>query len=105
MAGGGFGAAFTDDLSVKHIGIYNEAELKLLRGSKYVQSQIGDCYQIAETELKRGRTVLFTGIPCRIEGLLAYLRKPYENLIAVGLICHGAPFNKVWKEYLNWQRK
>ena len=107
IQGGGvvFGAAFTDDLSVKHIGIYNEAELKLLRGSKYVQSQIGDCYQLAETELKRGTTVLFTGTPCQIEGLLAYLRKPYENLIAVDLICHGVPSNKVWKEYLNWQRK
>ena len=21
------------------------------------------------------------------------------------MICHGVPSNKVWKEYLNWQRK
>ncbi len=70
------------------------------RGSKYVQAVVGDAYKYAESFLKAGRKVLFTGTPCQIAGLKKYLRKDYENLLAVDVICHGAPSPLVWKEYV-----
>lgn len=70
------------------------------RGSKYVQATVGTAYKDAETFLKAGREVLFSGTPCQIAGLRKYLRKDYENLLTVDIICHGVPSPKVWKMYL-----
>lgn len=70
------------------------------RGSKYVQATVGTAYKDAETFLKAGREVLFSGTPCQVAGLRKYLRKDYENLLTVDIICHGVPSPKVWKMYL-----
>ena len=75
-----------------------------MRGSKYVQSCIGNTYKQAENFLREGRLVLFSGTPCQIEGLLAYLKKPYENLITQDLICHGVPSPMVWQKYIEYRR-
>ena len=66
-----------------------------------MQSSIGDSYRRAEAFLKAGRDVMFTGTPCQILGLKKYLRKDYENLLAVDFVCHGVPSPKVWQRYLN----
>lgn len=70
------------------------------RGSKYVQATVGNAYKDAERFLKSGREVLFTGTPCQIAGLKKYLRREYENLLAIDIICHGVPSPKVWEMYL-----
>ena len=70
------------------------------RGSKYVQAIVGNAYKQAEEFLKQGREVLFSGTPCQIAGLKKYLRREYENLLAVDIICHGVPSPKVWNMYL-----
>lgn len=95
-----FGAAFADDFkSVRHIGIEKKEDLPRLYGSKYLQSDIGGSYKSAEEYLKAGRVVLFVGTACQISGLKAYLRKDYENLLTVDVICHGTPSPRIWKEY------
>lgn len=71
------------------------------RGSKYVQATVGNAYSQAETFLKAGRQVLFSGTPCQIAGLRRYLRKEYDNLLTVDIICHGVPSPKVWSMYLD----
>lgn len=99
-----FGAAFTHDFkAVEHIAIQSIEELPLLRGSKYLQSKIGDAYVQAKQYLSSGRTVLFSGTPCQIGGLYAYLGKDYENLITQDVICHGVPSPKVWKKYVEFR--
>lgn len=96
-----FGAALTEDCrSVRHIGVETKEQLALLRGSKYVQSTIGMTYRDAKTFLDAGRLVFFTGTPCQIGGLYAYLRRNYDNLITQDLICHGVPSPKVWERYV-----
>lgn len=95
-----FGAAYADNFkSIKHIGVENKEDLPKLYGSKYLQSEIGDSYKSAEAYLKTGREVLFVGTSCQIAGLKAYLRKDYENLLTVDVICHGTPSPRVWKDY------
>lgn len=101
-----FGAAFSSDFrNVSHIAICDKDSLKLLRGSKYVQSEIGNSYAEAERYLKDDRMVLYTGTPCQIAGLKTYLRKEYEKLICLDIICHGVPSPKVWRKYIQEQEK
>lgn len=95
-----FGAAFDVHWRVRHRSIENIEEIDMLRGSKYVQSDIGNTYKEAEDLLKKGRTVFFSGTPCQIQGLKKYLRKDYDNLITVDLICHGVPSPEVWDTFL-----
>ncbi len=99
MGGVVYGAAMRDG-RVAHVCATNGAELAALRGSKYVQSAIGDAYSEIEAHLKAGRPVLFTGAPCQTAGLAAFLGKPWDNLYLVDFICHGTPSPKVFAQYL-----
>lgn len=83
---------------VGHIRIDNIADLNLIKNSKYVHSDIRDSYRNAKKDLDKRRTVLFTGTPCQIAGLLCYLRKSYSNLITLDVVCHGVPPMKMLKE-------
>lgn len=96
-----FGARFDEYWEVKHDYTETKEGLAVFRGSKYVQSRIGNTYQQAENFLKQGRKVMFTGTPCQIAGLKRFLRKEYENLLAVDFVCHGVPSPKVWRMYLD----
>lgn len=100
-----YGAAFDEEGLVCHIGVENEEELSKLRGSKYLQSRIDECYLKIKEELEKGRKVLFSGTPCQNAGLRTFLRKDYENLYCVDFICHGVPSPSVWKKYLNYLEK
>lgn len=95
-----FGARFDEQWQVKHDYTETMEGLAAFRGSKYVQSRIGNSYQEAEQFLKVGRKVLFSGTPCQIAGLRNYLRKEYDNLLTVDFICHGVPSPMVWRRYL-----
>lgn len=97
-----FGAAFDDDFNVVHIRVDKKEDLEKLRGSKYVQSKIGYTYQEAKEALLSGKPVLFTGTPCQIGGLKAFLKKDYEKLYTQDLICHGVPSPLAWKKYLEY---
>lgn len=98
-----YGCAYQGHLQVKHSRINNIDDIHLLRGSKYVQSQVGDTYKKAEKDLKDGKLVLYSGTPCQIAGLKSFLRRDYKNLITIDLICHGVPpasiFNKFVEGY------
>ncbi|MBE6578293.1 MAG: 4Fe-4S dicluster domain-containing protein [Ruminococcaceae bacterium] len=95
-----FGAGFSDDFKVLHKACFSIDALSELRGSKYVQSKISDVYEQANTFLKEGRKVLFTGTPCQIAGLYAYLGENDDNLTTMDFICHGVPSPEVWSRYL-----
>lgn len=96
-----FGAAFNDKFGIEHTYVENEKDLPVIIGSKYAQSKIGTAYADAERFLKEGRNVLFSGMACQIEGLMAYMGKEYDNLITVDLICMGVPSPMVWDKYLS----
>lgn len=95
-----FGARFDDSFHVVHGMAETRQELEAFRGSKYVQSEIGNTYKQAKDFLDQSRLVYFSGTPCQIGGLKAFLGKEYENLICQDLICHGVPSPKVWEKYV-----
>ena len=98
-----FGARFDESFQVVHGFAETSQELEAFRGSKYVQSRMGDAYRQAKTLLDQGRLVYFSGTPCQIGGLKSFLGKEYENLICQDLICHGVPSPKVWEKYLTYR--
>lgn len=98
------GAAFSDDFySVRHICIETKDEIYRLQGSKYLQSEINDTYKKVKDFLQQGRKVLFTGTPCQVAGLKAYLGNEYDNLFTQDVICHGTPSPMIWKKYAQYR--
>ena len=96
-----YGAAIRGaDLSVFHCSAENEEELSWLRGSKYVQSDVGNTYGSVKRQLESGRKVLFSGTPCQVAALRNYLSSDYENLVCVEVICHAATSPLAWKKFL-----
>ncbi|MBQ8658548.1 MAG: Coenzyme F420 hydrogenase/dehydrogenase, beta subunit C-terminal domain [Clostridia bacterium] len=88
------------DRKICHIRCENKEQAQELRGSKYVQSSMEDCYQHCKTDLLEGKEVLFIGLPCQIAGLKSFLGKEQEHLTTVDLICHGVAPQKLLFEHL-----
>lgn len=95
-----FGAAFADDFSVHHVAVQKEADISLLAGSKYVQSDTGSTFVEARSFLSAGRPVLYVGTACQIAGLRAFLQKDEPNLFTVDILCHGVPAPSLWQRHL-----
>lgn len=95
-----FGAAYDEDFQVYHTYVENIEDLKKFRNSKYVQSQIGNCFRKVREFLKQGQWVCFSGTPCQIEGLSKYIGINNEKLLLVDVVCHGVPSPLVWNKYL-----
>lgn len=95
-----FGASFNNQWEVVHTCSETYEGCAKFRGSKYVQSRIGNSYIEVESYLKEGRQVLFSGTPCQVAGLKLYLKKDYENLLLIDFICHGVPSPGMFRWYL-----
>lgn len=98
-----YGAKYDNDFKVIHTGIEDIESLKELRGAKYSQSDLSTIFQTVKKQLNNGRQVLFSGTPCQIGGLKAFLKKDYDNLYCIDFVCHGVPSPLVWKKYIEYR--
>ena len=100
-----YGAAFDKDRKeVCHTSTDVTPLCDIMR-SKYVQSRIGSVYGEVENNLKCDRHVLFSGTPCQIKGLKAFLLKPYNKLITVDFMCHGVPSTGLFKDVIEYYER
>ena len=100
-----YGAAFSEGLEVHHVRCEDTEQAKRCMGSKYSQSAMDDCYASVVTDLKEGRSVLFTGTPCQIDGLnrlLSVRKVNTEKLLTADIICHGVPSPKVFSKHIDF---
>ena len=95
-----YGAAYDETFRVVHRAVYHADELPPLRGAKYAQSDLGTCFFDIKTELQNGKWVLFSGTPCQVAGLKAFLQQEYETLLTVDFVCHSVPSPMAWDAYL-----
>lgn len=95
-----YGVAYDNTMTARHIRVDSPQQRDSLRGSKYVQSDLGDTFKEVEKDLNLDRTVLFTGTPCQVAGLRNYLQNEYEKLLLVDLVCYGVPSPKIFTEYM-----
>lgn len=97
-----FGAVYDENLKVKHSMIDKVEELYKLQGSKYVQSDPLNTYELTKEYLNKGIIVLYSGTPCQITALKRYLNKDYSNLVTVDLLCFGVPSPGLFGSYIKW---
>lgn len=99
-----YGVAMTEDCHGAEFQRMT-GDISPLRGSKYFQAKVGDTFRQVKLDLEAGKTVLFTGTVCQVNGLRMFLQKDYANLLAMDIICHGVPSPKLWDVYANYREK
>lgn len=95
-----YGVALDEHIVVRHIRAITAEERNRMRGSKYVQSDLGDIFSQVKNDLDNNKLVLFTGTPCQIAGLRSYLGNRCDGLICLDLICHGVPSPMIYNEHI-----
>lgn len=107
LKNGGYvaGAIFTEHFKVKHIVTNSMDGLLKIKGSKYCQSDARGMYKKIAELLKKGEKVLATGLPCQMAALRQYLRKDYDNLLLVDVICHSVPSPFLFEKYIDYLEK
>lgn len=98
-----FGAAYNERFEIVHICAESESDLVRLRGAKYAQSDLCGIFENIKSRLDQGQRVLFSGTPCQVGGLKAYLRQDYENLLTLDFVCHSVPSPIAWLEYVKYR--
>ena len=99
------GVAFGADFLPEHRIAATVEDTVDFRNSKYAQSNLGDVFRKIRSLLESGSSVLFTGTPCQVAGLKAFLGKEYETLITADLVCRSIPSPALWRLYLDWQEE
>jgi coenzyme F420-reducing hydrogenase beta subunit len=94
-----------DQLWPRHICVTEQKDLIRLKGSKYVQSDLTGVYPDVRRRLEEGQMVLFSGTPCQVAGLKGFLRREYQNLFTVDIICHGVPSGKLFRDYIAFEER
>lgn len=95
-----FGAALDEKMQVRHMAVKNREDLRLLRGAKPIQSELGESYQQVRLYLEQGRYVLFSGTPCQVDGLYRFLGEHPENLLTCDFACGGVGSPGVWERIM-----
>ena len=101
-----YGSCYDNEL-IPSIKVAKSLEdIEKFKGSRYVQSIVGNQTFIdVKKNLISGIKVLYFGTPCQIAGLKAFLKKDYDNLITVDLICHGVCPTKYFTEEISYLKK
>lgn len=90
------GAAW-NGMTVRHLSVKGPKNMAPLRKSKYIASSIDNTYKEVRNSLGKGQKVIFSGTPCQVAGLRSFLRKDFDNLLLIDLICHGVGSPLVFK--------
>lgn len=98
-----YGCVLTTEFKAVHVRVTETENRNLMRGSKYIQSELKNTFPEVHQDLLEGKKVLFTGTSCQVAALSSYLKHDYENLICMDIICHGVPSPKIWTDYIKWQ--
>ena len=102
LAQGGcvFGVVWRDKLTAVFTKAESMEEVAPMRGSKYVPAVPGMSFREVKAELRKGRRVLFVGVPCQVHALRSYLGKSYDLLLTVDVVCHGVPSRLLWQKFV-----
>ncbi len=97
------GAVYDERHMVRHVITDTRQDIKKLRQSKYVQSDMGTVCRGIKNCLKQNKMLLFCGTPCQCEGVLRYCREEkvdIEKLYLIDFICRGSNSPKVYRKFL-----
>ena len=98
-----YGCELIDCRRAVHKRAITKEERDKFRGSKYIQSEIFDCYKKIKNDLKSDKYVLFSGTPCQVNAIKSYCyRIDTSKLFLIDIVCHGVPSPLVWSDYLDF---
>lgn len=98
-----YGVGYADHFRIVHKRATSKEERNEFKGSKYVQSDLGNIFKLVKADLKSGLKVLFSGTPCQVAGLSSFVgKKLRDNLYLVDIVCHGVPAPNIWRDYLTY---
>lgn len=96
-----YGCSYNNNLNLVFSRASTLQEIEKFKTSKYSFSFIGETFKEVEKDLKNKLNVIFVGTPCQVSGLKSFLRKEYDNLLCIDLICHGMPPEQYLLEYIS----
>ncbi len=100
------GAAFDDNLKLKHILASSEEEIGPLKKSKYLQSDTKGIYSEIKAKLDAGGRVMFVGTPCQCKALQNFLNNSYtKQLLVVDFACHGVPSQDLFDKCIDYYER
>lgn len=100
-----YGAIYSENFEVIFRETQNFDEIEDFKGSKYVHSHINDTFTKIKQRLNDGNKVVFVALPCQIAGLKSFLKKDYDDLITIDLICHGVCPSSYLKSEISYLAK
>ncbi|AEE17079.1 Coenzyme F420 hydrogenase/dehydrogenase, beta subunit C-terminal domain [Treponema brennaborense] len=96
-----FGHRYDKDFNVICDAADSKDRRDLFRGSKYVQSDMGNAYAEIKRQTETERPVLVSGTPCQIDAVKHFFGgKVPVNLFLLEIICHGVPPPLIFREYI-----
>lgn len=99
--GVGYGVSFDDNLFLTYKRMISLRDIKKIRGSKYVFSNMKSIVKDIKNDLFNNKTVVFIGLPCQVAAVKSFLKHEYANLLLIDIICHGVPSNDFLIEHVN----
>lgn len=101
-----YGCKLVNNNEAIHFRATTIEECELMHGSKYIQSDITNCYKAIKEDLNNNLWVLFSGTACQVNAIKEYCSDiDCGKLLLVDIVCHGAPSSRVWKDYLEYISK
>ncbi|MDN0051661.1 Coenzyme F420 hydrogenase/dehydrogenase, beta subunit C-terminal domain [Bacteroides caecigallinarum] len=101
-----YGVGYKDHFRVAHKRAVTKTQRNEFKGSKYVQSDLGDIFIQVKKDLRDGKIVLFSGTPCQTSGLNSFIGKKYrQNLYLVDIVCHCVPSPYIWRDYISYYER
>lgn len=93
-----YGCAFIPEFSFAHVRCESFEDLKKIKGSKYVQSNMNGVFHSIKNDLEHNKKILFIGTPCQVASINLYFRNQLDSIYTIDLICHGVPSEQLLKE-------
>lgn len=93
------GSVIENGRAVHRIAESREA-IEAVKGSKYVQSDVSQCYNDIKECLAQHKKVLFVGTPCQADAMKKFFGSN-PDFYCVDLVCHGVPPMKLLSDHIN----
>lgn len=92
---------------VKHIVSNQPSDIRLMQGSKYMQSDTEGIYKVIANLLQQNIKVLFCGMGCQTAAIISYFKdKRYINyLYTIDMICGGVPSSHLVKKFITHEKQ
>ena len=91
------------ELKAKYKLGFSEEDILQFTNSKYTFSFMGNISEDIADILKKGKLLVFIGLPCQVAAVKKYAeikKVNTENLFTVDIICHGVPSDLYIKEHV-----